>query len=293
MAPCYIILYNATIPSNLIPTIQNIGAPFKARFNKDLVITSGVRTPLRQAQIMYDQMRGLSQSDLQKYMAKYTNKKAAQAALQAYLQNQGNPDAAINAMAGVFQGTVGTGNPFTNHFGPDCFDVQNNQMMPDEKQEFLRDAVAVPNVHVIVEAPKGQLREAHNLADPIPNVTVGLNPQPHFHVQTNATINPWPDTIELPTRFVYYYRSNPAPGWRTWVQVDPTTWEEHWSNGFTQKFEVLTTTYNDLGFGVIVRRLPDRKLLVLIPDLQARPFLRVTTFPASNWSFLGKMEQAE
>ena len=93
-------------------------------------------------------------------MAKYTNKKAAQAALQAYLQNQGNPEAAINAMAAVFQGTVGTANPFSNHFDPNAVDV-GNQMTPEQQQEFLKDAVAVPNVHVIVEVPKGQIVSRH------------------------------------------------------------------------------------------------------------------------------------
>ena len=76
---------------------------------------------------------------------------------------------------------------------------------------------------------------------------------------------------------------------RTWMRVDPSTWEERYPTGAVMRYRVLGRLREAGRSGAVVRRLPDGDVEVFVPDLDsiAWPAMRVT--PGGDWHELGPM----
>jgi hypothetical protein len=76
---------------------------------------------------------------------------------------------------------------------------------------------------------------------------------------------------------------------RTWLRVDPSTWEERYPSGAVMRYRVVGRLSEAGRSGVVARRLPDGDVEVFVPELGsiAWPAMRVT--PDGDWHELGPM----
>ncbi len=88
----------------------------------------------------------------------------------------------------------------------------------------------------------------------------------------------------VPSYFTWEYKSEPAPGLRTWTRTG-TAWTETWQNGVKGYWHTVGRMNMDGGEGTLVRK-NDEAFNAFIPDL-GNPHLRFwTRHDGHEWSFV-------
>lgn len=125
------------LSSEVEKKVDLIAKKFYATTKKNIHITSGTRTPARQAAAMYNK---LAQGDR---LTIYRNQKAAQQIRKAYdsAKRSGNSrKEIISAMTEVISLQTKAGVFISKHLKAGAVDVQSKTMSPDEKAAFQEAA---------------------------------------------------------------------------------------------------------------------------------------------------------
>ncbi|MCC6622353.1 MAG: hypothetical protein IT385_13910 [Deltaproteobacteria bacterium] len=165
-------------------TIGKIAAIYHAKTKRTLEITSGVRTPERQAAAMYDKLRAGGS------LALYKRQSLVAPISKAYREGRRKKQpraVVVAAMAEVIRGQVERGEFISRHLKGRAFDARSAGLSGKQRGAFLAACREVGGVRVIVESRP-----------------------PHFHVELLPP-KPPPPTAEEPPEATTPETAPPEP----------------------------------------------------------------------------------
>ncbi|MBM4270595.1 MAG: hypothetical protein FJ139_00310, partial [Deltaproteobacteria bacterium] len=93
-----------------------------------------------------------------------------------------------------------------------------------------------------------------------------------------------------PNKFYSAYENNPKLK-REWMKLDDSRWIESYPDGTVVAYKVIGSNTVDEQSGVVVRRLPDEKLDVFIPDMgNKNMWTSSRKLPDGEWKYVSAME---
>lgn len=140
---------NVVLNDALRSVIHDIAERYNGKTNRTLEITSGVRTPARQAAAMYTKLRQGSS------LALYKKQSLIAPIKKAYREGRKKKlgkDAIVRAMTEVIEGQVARGEFISRHLKGRAFDARSVGLSAKQRGAFLAAAREVGGLRVIVES---------------------------------------------------------------------------------------------------------------------------------------------
>lgn len=141
-APALFVLQGIQLSPTLQEQLEKDAESFQKQTGLSMTIISGPRTAKEQAASMFDCMK--DSGDPAQYVSVYRDQVTAQKVLSAFKANVNDRDAAIAEMARIIGKTIGTNEPFSNHFYDGGYDVKTEGFTDDQKEQLLKVLVSPP-----------------------------------------------------------------------------------------------------------------------------------------------------
>ena len=270
--PSLRIVPNANIIPDVLAKMTVINAAFFAATGKNLVITSGTRTPHQQAELFFQQL----QAD-PKALAKYMNRSAADAIVKTFLDGQASGaarDAIVAAIREIVAKTVSS-RPISNHLSSGAVDLSISGLTIQEQATMVN--ISLQNgARALIEGPRGNrdTGELRGMFGQNPRVGGGIAPAPHVHIDLKL-IELEPDTFEVLTSFQLLEGRQ----WQYWHQMRSDS-DVNWSKQVLYNGQILTTNYVKIAeqrdrrpYGILLRQVSKNGERVFIPDQQYSTFV--------------------
>ena len=152
----YSLLDDVILSSEIEAKVKQLADRFHALTNKDIVVTSGIRTSQSQAQAMYDKLAGGDD------LAVYKNQTIAQAIRKIYIDDTNanlTKDIVIANIKNEIDHQVSQGVYISQHLRKGAVDIRSRDMTDGEKEKFKQAAAGIAETVILETTP------------------------PHFHVQ--------------------------------------------------------------------------------------------------------------
>ena len=152
----YSLLDDVILSSEIEAKVKQLADRYHALTNKDIVVTSGIRTSQSQAQAMYDKLAGGDD------LAVYKNQTIAQAIRKIYIDDTNanlTKDIVIANIKNEIDHQVSQGVYISQHLRKGAVDIRSRDMTDSEKEKFKQAAAGIAETVILETTP------------------------PHFHVQ--------------------------------------------------------------------------------------------------------------